>query len=65
MDKIEDKLITVKKARELQANWKDNQGKGIKGRGLKDVREFLFDLEELQEYINFVRSKSQEQGIQN
>ena len=65
MDKIAEKLISVEKARELESNWKSNQGKGIEGRGLKDVREFLFDLEALQEYINHVRTKSVEQGIQN
>ena len=65
MDKIADKLISVEKARELESNWKSNQGKGIEGRGLKDVREFLFDLDALQEYINHVRTKSVEQGIQN
>lgn len=65
MDRIKDKLISVEKARELQTNWNENQGKGITGRGLRDVREFLFDLEDLQEYIDYVREKSQEQGIQN
>ena len=60
---MNDKLITVKEAQDLQTNWNENQGKGIKSRGLKDVREFLFSLEELQEYIDHVKTKSAEQGI--
>lgn len=65
MKDISKKLISVDKARELQANWEANQAKALKENDLKDVREFLFDLEELQEYINLVRDKSKEQGIEN
>ncbi len=61
-----DKQISVEKARELQKNWIENQGTAIdKAIGTTDVRDFLFDLEELQDYINVVRDQSREQGISN
>jgi len=66
MESYSDKQISVEKARELQKNWIENQGSAIdKAMAMTDVRDFLFDLEELQEFLNLVRTKSKEQGISN
>ena len=66
MSALSDKQISVEKARELQKNWISNQGAAInESMKMTDVRDFLFDLEELQEYINMVRDKSKEEGILN
>src|SRR5690606_41361430 len=65
MEKISEKLISTEKARELQSNWVGNQGMAIEKNGFKDVRDFLFNLEDLQEYIDYVRVRSREQGIDN
>lgn len=64
MSAFTDKLIPREKAQELQKNWIENQGSVIdQARKVEDVRYFLFDLEELQEYIDLVREQSKVQGI--
>lgn len=63
---IPKKCITVEKARELQNNWKESRGKEIEaGQGYEDTREFWYSLDELQEYLDYVREKSKEQGVKN
>jgi len=60
------KCITVEKARELQNVWKNSRGKEIeRAQKYVDTREFLYSLDELQEYLDFVREKSTEQGVSN
>lgn len=60
------KCITVKEARDLQNNWKNTRGRDIaKGQGYEDCREFWYSITELQEYIDFVKQKSDEQGAHN
>lgn len=40
------------------------RGKEIaRGQGYEDTREFWYSLDELQEYLDYVREKSKEQGI--
>lgn len=59
------KLISVEEAKELQKNWVESRGKAIKkGQGHDDTREFWYSLEELQEYLDYVREKSKEQGVE-
>lgn len=51
--------ITEAEARELQQNWIKTRAADIKiGRGKEDVREFLFSVEELQNYLNYIKEKS-------
>lgn len=58
------KCITIEEARELQNNWKGSRGKEIeRGQGYEDTREFWYSLEELQEYLDYVKEKSKEQGV--
>ncbi len=60
------KCISVEKARELQDNWKRTRGKEIERiLGYGDTREFWYSIEELQEYLDYVKEKSKEQGIKN
>ena len=64
MSGFTDKLISKEKALELQNNWIKNQGSLIdQARKERDVRDFLFDLEELQVYIDMVLEESKAQGI--
>ena len=60
------KCIPVEEARKLQNLWKKSRGKEIeRGQGYEDTREFWYSIAELEEYINFVKKKSGEQGITN
>lgn len=60
------KCISVHEARELQNNWKKTRGREIeRGQGYMDTREFWYSLAELEEYIEFVKKKSEEQGARN
>ncbi len=60
------KCITVEKARELQNVWKKSRGKEIeRAQNYVDTREFLYSVEELQEYLDYVREMSADQGITN
>ncbi len=60
------KCISVDKARELQERWVKSRGKEIeRGQGYQDTREFWFSLDELQEYIDYVREESKNQGAEN
>lgn len=58
--------ISVDEAKKLQENWITNRGKEIKrGLGYDDTREFLIKASELQEYLDYVKEKSEEQGIKD
>ncbi|HBL78667.1 MAG: hypothetical protein CL527_00100 [Aequorivita sp.] len=60
------KCITVDKARELQDNWVATRAVDIeRAMGSNDTREFLFSLEELQEFLDYVRAESKKQEITN
>ncbi len=60
------KCISVEEAKGLQNNWKNSRGKEIeRGQGYEDTREFSFSVEELQEYLDYVKEKSREQGVVN
>ncbi|WP_026915630.1 hypothetical protein [Christiangramia portivictoriae] len=53
------KCITIQKAKELQKEWRETRATvTTNGTTHKDTCEFHFDLEELQEYINYVREQS-------
>lgn len=58
------KCISVEKARELQDDWKQSRAKEIEnGQGYQDTREFSYSLEELQEYLDYVKEESAKQGV--
>ncbi|WP_373057557.1 hypothetical protein [Zunongwangia sp. H14] len=58
--------ISVQAAKELQERWRKTRSEVItNGEKHKDTCEFQFNLDELQEYLDYVRQKSAEQGIQN
>lgn len=60
------KCISISEARILQDTWKNSRGKEIqRGQGYEDTREFSFSVEELQQYLDYVKEKSREQGIEN
>lgn len=58
--------ITVTKAKELQKNWNDTRAKDIeKAMGSKDVCAVTFNIDQLQEFIDYVKSESKKQDIAN
>ncbi len=58
------KCISVEKAKSIQKDWKESRGKEIKkARGYEDTCEFWYSVEELEEYLNYVKERSAEQGI--
>ena len=60
------KCISVSDARQLQDNWKSTRAVDIeKAIGSEDTREFVYSVEELQEFIDYVKSESLKQGITN
>ncbi len=60
------KCVTVEKARELQKEWKISRGKEIeRGQKYEDTREFFYSVDELQEYLDYVRAKTEEQGLKD
>ncbi|MEZ4778632.1 MAG: hypothetical protein R2786_04545 [Flavobacteriaceae bacterium] len=60
------KCISVSEARSLQNNWNASRASDIqKSMGSMDASDFTFDLEELQEFIDYVKEESTKQGISN
>jgi len=60
------KCISVEEAKELQKVWCDTRTPEIdKCMGFEDAREFWWDLEELMNYLKYVRKKSRKMGIDN
>ncbi|TDN87611.1 hypothetical protein DET49_11159 [Salegentibacter sp. 24] len=59
------KCISVEEARKEQDEWVRTRGKDIReAEGYEDTREFWYSVEELQEYLDYVREKSKEQGVE-
>ena len=57
--------ITVVKAKAIQKKWNDNQANDIeKATGSKDVIAVTFNIDQLQEYIDYVKSESSNQTIE-
>lgn len=58
------KCISIEDARELQKKWKKTRGKLFEdNENYKDCCEVWYSLDELQDYINYVRNLSAEQGV--
>lgn len=58
------KCISIEEAREYQNNWKETRGREIRNsQGYEDTCEFWYSLDELQEYLDYVREKSAMQGV--
>ncbi|MFO7720879.1 MAG: hypothetical protein R6W85_10625 [Gillisia sp.] len=58
------KCISIEEARKEQDEWVRTRGKDIQEcEGYEDTREFWYSLDELQEYLDYVREKSKEQGV--
>tara|TARA_B100000809_G_scaffold266822_1_gene331927 strand:+ start:7284 stop:7640 length:357 start_codon:yes stop_codon:yes gene_type:complete len=58
--------INVTEAKALQGNWNDNQEKYIESAmGSKDVIAVTFNIAQLQEFIDYVKSESTKQSIDN
>lgn len=63
---ISKKLISVERAKELQAEWRKTRNYvTTNGNRHEDTCEFHFSLEELQDYLNYVKEESEKQGIKN
>ncbi|MCP9199800.1 hypothetical protein MKO06_07785 [Gramella sp. GC03-9] len=60
------KCITIDKARKLQKKWRDTRGKFFEeNEDYQDSCEVWYSLDELQEYLNYVRDLSAEQGVEH
>ncbi|WP_438711738.1 hypothetical protein ACSTS3_03955 [Aquimarina muelleri] len=60
------KCITPEEAKELQHAWCCTRTPEIdKCVGFEDTREFYWSVEELQEYLKYVKKQSKKQGIDN
>ena len=58
--------IPVADAKALQKNWNDNQAKDIESKmGSKDVCAVTFNIDQLQQFIDYVKSESTKQSIDN
>ena len=58
--------ITVTEAKALQKNWNDTRAVDIeKAMGSKDACAVTFNIDQIQEFIDYVKSKSTRQGIVN
>ncbi|PHS64049.1 MAG: hypothetical protein COB12_08675 [Flavobacterium sp.] len=56
--------IPVADAKVLQANWNNNQAKDIeKATGTKDVCAVTFNIDQLQQFIDYVKAESAIKGI--
>ncbi|MGV6829488.1 MAG: hypothetical protein ACWA45_08825 [Flavobacteriales bacterium] len=56
--------ITVTKAKELQKNWNDTRAIYIEdAMGSKDACAITFNIDQLQEFVDYVKSESKKQGI--
>ena len=61
------KCITVQQARQLQDNWVNTREPAItqaRG-GQQDAREMVFNIAELEEFLDYVKSESKKNGINN
>jgi hypothetical protein len=60
------KCISVELAKALQIKWEGSRAKDIDlAQGYQDTREFWYSVEELQEYLNYVKERSAEQGVKD
>lgn len=60
------KCISRQEAKELQERWWQTRGKAIeRSEKHKDVCAVKFSVAELEEYLNYVKEKSAEQGIED
>ncbi len=59
------KCISVEEARKEQDEWVRTRGKDIReAEGYEDTREFWYSVDELQEYLDYVKEKCKEQGLE-
>ncbi len=60
------KCISVDEAKELHSNWCEKRGKHLeKNLGFDDAKSFHWSVEELEEYLAYVKQESAAQGIKN
>lgn len=58
------KCISVNEAKQLQDNWKSTRAVDIQSSlGFEDAREVFYTVDELQEYLNYVKAQSTAQSI--
>lgn len=59
MKKESSNYLSEEEARELQDNWVATRAVEIqKARGAEDSREFLFSVDELQEFLNYIKANT-------
>ena len=59
------KCISVVDARKLQDNWVETRGAEISKAQGTDQREFIYSVDELQEFLDYVKDESNKQGIKS
>lgn len=59
------KCITEQEARTLYTNWQTTRGASLATQGEPDHSDFTWSLDELQEFLDYVREESEKQGVKN
>ena len=58
--------ISVVEAKSLRNNWETSRGASLSSsRGAEDTSDFTFSLEEMEEFLGYVKEESKKQGITN
>lgn len=66
MGKKPTKCISKDEAKELHDQWSSKRGGHLKNNlGFEDARDFWWSVDELQEYLDYVKEESAKQGIKN
>ncbi len=62
-----DKCISVNEAKALQNNWETTREPAITAmrNGTQDMSDFMWSLDELQEYLDYVKQESKKAGCNN
>jgi hypothetical protein len=59
------KCISVQTAKEMYSNWQTTRGAALESDGYQDISDFTFTLEEMQEFLDYVRVESEKAKIDN
>ena len=60
------KCISVTEAKELQSNWRSTRALDIeRAMGSADTSDFVFSVDDLQEFIEYVKDESLKQGVKS
>ena len=62
---VPQKCISVQEAKGLYTNWHNTRATALSSLGNSNTSDFTFSLAELQEFLDYVKQESNDQGITN